>query len=311
MNQLQSGLEAVLQKVNQAERGTILISAQPSLDLMAAALSLYLGLKKGNKDFRVVCTTPTTVGFSHLVGVDKVAQRVSGKSLIVSFDYQQESIDKISYNINEGKFNLVVQPKPGAEPLPTKNVSYSYGGESGLLVVIGAQSLTDLGMVYEQNKGVFEKGSVMSITVGQPANFGQPRLSFADSSSYSEGVLSILRNGNLRVDEDMASNLLQGLYQVTQGLAVPGLTAETFETVAFCVRLGGLWPIQTGVIPKAEVQRVGDFQPMPATESAARPPQQIETKESSVKEGKTEGVKIPLPGAKGWSPKFPSEGRNA
>jgi hypothetical protein len=307
MNQQNAGLEAFLQKINQISRGTIIVSSQPSLDIMAAGLSLYLGFRKSNKDFRIVCPTPTTVGFSHLVGVDKVAQKMSGKSLVISFEYHEEAIDKISYNIENDRFNLVVQPKPGADPLPTKNVSYSHTGEPGLVLVCGALSLTDLGSVYDQNRDVFEKSDLVSFSVGQTADFGQPRLTFSQTSSYSEGALSILRGGNIAIDEDIATNILFGIHQATQGLAIPGLAAETFEAVAYGVKVGGIWPTEFGGRQIGKPQRVGDFEPMPANESAARPPSEIEAKEEIVEAPKKqEGTQI---GAKKWEPKFPTEGR--
>lgn len=305
MNEQNSELEAFLQKLNGVTRGTIVISSQPSVDTMAAALSLYLGFKKSGKDFRIVCSTPTTVGFSHLVGVDKVAAKFSGKSLVISFDYQEESIDKISYNIENNRFNLVIQPKPGAEPLPTKNVAYTYTGEAGLILVVGALSLTDIGSIYTSNKEVFEKAALISFSVGQIADFGQPRLTFSQASSYSEGALAILRGGNFRIDEDIAGNILLGVHQATQGLAIPGLVPETFEAVAFCLRSGAAWPVEAA--RPVEAQKAGDFQPMPSAESAARPPVQVEAKETA-QEVPPVSETVP-PGSKKWEPRFPTESR--
>lgn len=305
MNQQDPGLEAFLQKVSESSGGTIVVSSSPSLDLMAAGLSLYLGFKQAKKDFKIVCSTPTTVAFSHLVGVDKVASKLSGKSLTVSFDYQEESIDKISYHIDDNRFNLVIQPRPGAEPLSTKNVNYHYTGESGLIIVLGALNLTDIGGLYNENKEVFEKASLVSLMVGQTAGFGQPRLTFPAASSYAEGSLSVLRGANMRVDEDLASNILQGIYQATQGLAVPGLTADTFEAVAFCVRVGGRWPIESEK-QVTGLQKSGNFQPMPASESAVRSPDQIEVKEE-VADFPLETESSSLMGDKKWMPRFPTD----
>jgi len=103
---------SIEEALGSAQTFAVVLPKNLSQDKIAAALSLGLALKKVNKDVQVVCSTPMTVAYSSLVGVNRITNKLKGKNLVVSFDYTNDSIEKVSYNIDEqgNKFNLVIQP---------------------------------------------------------------------------------------------------------------------------------------------------------------------------------------------------------
>jgi len=261
-NQIQTALTS-------AQLIYIVLPEKLNLDKVAAALSLFLSLKKIGKQVTIYCVKPMIVKYSNLVGVDKIKQKLEGKNLTVSFDYVADSIEKVSYNIQNNKFNLLIQPKDGFPPLATEKVNYSYsGGQADLVLVIGASSLTDLGALYSENQDFFSNGNIINIDIQLTnSQFGKVNLVKNNLVSYSELVASLLSNLRLPVDSDMASNLLRGIEEVTNNFSGK-VTPLSFEAAAFCLRAGANKN-------KTKVE----LKPMTADISAQKSPVQPEEKE--------------------------------
>ena len=196
-----------------------------TLDKVASALAMFLSCQKIPKSTTVVCEQALTVAYSHLVGVEKITDKLGGRNLVVSFDYQEDSIEKVSYHIENGQFNLVVQPKEGKLPLATDKVKYRYAGGGADLVINFEREITELDKLYQENKEALDKAKVINLALGSAA-------------SYAEIVAEILSRLRLPVDEDIAQNLWAGLQEATHNFTAPGLTANTFEAAAFCLRSG-------------------------------------------------------------------------
>lgn len=274
--------QAIFAPVQQilATAQTVLVVApeKPNLDKVAAALALFLSLKKAGKNVVVACPDEMTVEFSPLVGVDKITQQLGGKDLIISFDYIEDSIEKVSYNIENNKFNLLIQPKSGFPPLSAEKVNYSYSGGADLIFVIGAQKLDDLGRLYTQEGRLYEQKSVVNIDVdAKNTQFGKINLTDPTASSCSEIAASLISVLKLPIDQDIASNLLSGIEEMSQGFTTPETTATTFETAAFCLRSGGRRvKAAPRVEPVKKVPLKPPLSPMPSGISAKKAPPEPE-----------------------------------
>lgn len=206
----------------------LVLAPRINFDGVAAALSLYLTLQKAGRDVKIVSAEPMTVKFASLVGVDQVEAKLEGKTLIISFPYVEDSVEKVSWQIDENRFNVLVQPKEGFPPLPSKNLSFSYtGAKADCIFIFGFNSFDELGQLYQDNRPLFEQDRVF------PFKYN-PHL------SYSEQVAVILNQLQLPVSVDIANNLIAGLERATRGFAPDLSTASTFEAAAYCMRWGGV-----------------------------------------------------------------------
>jgi hypothetical protein len=70
---------------------------------IACGLALSLSLKKQNRQVDTVCQSEMTVEANNLVGVQHVSANLSGRNLVISFNYAKDSIDKVSYNVDNRK----------------------------------------------------------------------------------------------------------------------------------------------------------------------------------------------------------------
>ena len=223
----------------------ILIRDNPKLDHVAAGLGLYLALQDLGKSVAIACSTEMRVEFNRLVGVDRISTKIGNRNLVISFPYVKDSIEKVSYHVDESNFNLVIQPKPGFPSLDTNKVSYSYSGADAQLVfIIGAQKLEDLNVFYNTERQLFDQATLVNIdsSLGN-SRFATINLTWAEFSSCAEIIAATIDRLQLKLTEDIATNLLAGLNDATQNFQRFNLKASTFEAAAKLMKAGGKRPI--------------------------------------------------------------------
>ncbi|HZZ98500.1 MAG TPA: hypothetical protein VFG51_01075 [Candidatus Saccharimonadia bacterium] len=219
----------------------VLLGLNPSYDMVASALSLYLSLKSAGKEVQIACPDDMRVEFSHLVGVDEIKQSIGNRNLVVSFDYEENSVEKVSYNISDDgkKFNLVISPKSGVHPLDPSKLDYSYSGaEADVVFLFGATAFEDLAEMYDDNKSLFENANTISINAFQVQPFAKVNLDTNGQSCLAEGTLILLTELGLEPRDDIATNLLSSIEQATQRFQSLGVAAETFEAAAHLMKNG-------------------------------------------------------------------------
>lgn len=226
--------------LSSAQNILVLVGQNPTLDNLGGGLALYLALTRVGKKVNIVCPQPPTVDLSNLVGIDKVKTELGGQSLTLTFPYTEGSIEKVSYNIEENKFNLIIQPREGFEPLSPEDVRFSSSSaEAELIFVLGTSTLTGLGPLYEKGKEILGKSPLVVID-NHPENkhYGKVNLVNPDASSVSEIVATVLKRLGLELDSDTAHNLLTGLEFATTNFSSPSASFEAFETAGACLKAG-------------------------------------------------------------------------
>lgn len=263
----------------------IALPHNPNFDKAAAGLGLYLSLIKAKKSVEIGSPTEMRVEFSSLVGVDKIKDSFQGgkDSLIVSFDYIEDAIEKVSYNIENNKFNLVIKPRAGHPPLDSERVKYSYtGGKVDLVFTIGASSLGNLGRIYEDNQGAFKESQIINLD-NNPQNreYGEIDLVDPTAASLSEEVANLIALLRLPTDGDIGSNLLLGIERATSRFSSIKVGSNTFEAAAFCLKIGARRQAKRPL--KKILKRRMPLKPMPPKVSARKKPVREEEEEEKPK----------------------------
>ena len=238
--------------VEQAKEVVIALPTNPTYDSVAGALSLYLGLSSRGVGVTVICPDQMIVEFNHLIGVDKVINTLSsgqGKNLVISFPYQEGSIEKVSYNIENDTFNLVIEPREGYPLITAEAIKFSNsGGNTDLIITVGVAELSSLNNLYNNNQGLFSEKAVLNIDTNiQNSRYGRVNVVDPNISSVSELTISLLSNFGITMNADIASNLLAGLTSGSQNFASPQTQASTYEAAAMCIRSGARKIVQNTV----------------------------------------------------------------
>ncbi|MCL4360672.1 hypothetical protein M1555_05485 [Patescibacteria group bacterium] len=272
----QADIARAKELLDKATEVLILTHEHPSPDSIGSALSLALGLIGLGKKVTVVCPSPVTVELSNFVGADKVVTQLGKKNFIISLDYVDGSIEKVSYNIEGAKFNLVIEPRPGFELFSPDKVHYSYGGNSAQVIcTVDTVHLGGLGKLYEDNKDIFASRPIINIDRhGNNAGYGQVNVLDVGASATAEGMAHLLSGIGVKLTTDIATNLLNAVYGATNNFVTQNVSAGAFEVAAVCIKAGG--------------KRFSD---MKEPVSPAVPPQPIPPAEPEVKPSEKPPVK--------------------
>lgn len=212
----------------QATSVVIVLPQHPVFEQVACGLSLLLALERSERNVEIVCVSEMLVEANRLVGVQKVKTELSGRNLVISFDYIKDAIEKVSYNVEKGKFNLVVVPKSGSRPLDPASVVYSHSGTNGdLFVLIGSQDTKEIQQILPDGEQANDK-QILSLISGP------------DRSLSSETAL-LISSINLTPDSDAANNLFMGLLSETHQFQ--HASAIDFETAGALIRMGATAPV--------------------------------------------------------------------
>jgi hypothetical protein len=280
-----SSLDSLKEKLSSVHKALILMSGTPNIDSVASALGLFLVLRKKGMDIQIACPADMRVEFSRLVGVDEVKKKIGNRNLVVSFDYSEDKVEKVSYTISEDgkRFNLVIAPKTGVTALDPATVAFDYAGaESDATFLVGVNGFSDIGSLYDEERTVIETSFTIALTLFPVGTFAQYHADASGMSSLTELVANFALQLDFPVDSDSASNFLYGLESITQGLSSQTVTADTFETVAALLRAGGkrqplgqqgtLSPNQMPfIVPKAQPQAVEGESPAPEAPASNNP----------------------------------------
>ncbi len=268
----------------------IAVPANPLMDEMAAALSLYLTISTLGKNVSIASPTTPLVEVSNLVGIDRVQNTLGGGTgdLVVSFPYREGEIEKVSYTRDDNFLNIVVKAGELGLNFDQKQVRYTRGGASPeLLFVIGAERVTDLGALYDVNN---LKDTVLINIDNKTGNQGYGDIVMVSNkfSSISEAVANLLVSLNYRLDIDTAENLIDGITAATNNFQNPNTSSLAFEMAGILMRTGAQRATQSTLNPR-QAPRQDNF--IKQTERQVRT-EEIERKENI---GQATSVNQPSP----------------
>lgn len=236
----EEALAKAKEMVGAAQNVVVVTHGNPTKESLGSSLALMLGLISLGKKATVICPDPVTVELSSFVGVDKVVRDFGKKNFVVSFDYVDGSIEKVSYNIEGKKFNLVVEHRPGFEPLTPDKVNYAYQGVSAdLIITVDTLNWNQMGDVYTHNKDFIASKPVVNVDFhNENLNYGQLNLVDPGASSTTELVAELMATLGVKLTTDIATNLLNAIYDATKNFSNPNVTSMAFEVASVCLKAG-------------------------------------------------------------------------
>lgn len=219
----------------------IVTHEHPTHDSIGSALALSLGLSSLGKKVTVACPDPILVELSNYIGAQKIVTALGKKNFVISLDYVDGSIEKVSYNIEGDKFNLVIEPRPGFEAFSEDKVHYSHSGQSAQVIFsVDTIHLGGLKKLYEDDKELYASKPIVNIDRhANNAHYGHTNMVDDKASSTAEVVYTLLTGLGVSLSEDMATNLLNAVYSATQNFQSPNVKAGAFELAAKSVSAGG------------------------------------------------------------------------
>lgn len=227
--------------VEKAKDVVILSHERPSADSIGSILTLSLALQSLGKKATIAIPDQITVEHSSYIGVNKIVNEIGKKNFVISLDYIEGSIEKVSYNIEGNKFNLVIEPRDGFESFSQDKVHFHQKGiAADLVIVVDTIHLGGLKKLYEADKEMFALKPVINIDKHpNNSNFGTLNIVEPQASSTIEIVYEVLHALGVQITQDMATNMLNALYNATNNFTSGIVSAKAFEIAAEVTKLGG------------------------------------------------------------------------
>lgn len=220
----------------------IVIHEKPTDDSVGSSLALCLGLVSLGKKVTVACPDAMTVKLSNYVGVNKIIADIAvKKNFIISLDYVDGSIEKVSYNIEGDKFNLVIEPRSGFDSFSSDKAHYSYAsGNADLIIAVDTIHLGGLKNLYEGNKDVFDGKPLINVDRHpNNAQYGSMNIVDASASTTAEIVARLLSMLDVKLSVDIATNLLNAVYGGTVNFTAANVSAGAFDVASVALKAGG------------------------------------------------------------------------
>ena len=223
--------------IDSASSILIVLPTKPYFDQVAAGLSLYLSIRD-KKSVSIFSPSPMMVGFSRLIGVDKISQELGKKNLTIKFvNYEATNIDKVGYDIEGGEFKLTVTPKSGFVAPQKEQIAMDYSGTAAdLVILVGGANDSHFPILETPdlaNSKIVHIGTRTLDSRREVMSFAKP------ASTTSELVAGLIKENNLAMDPDVATNLVMGIEEGSEHFAGGDVTPDTFEAFAYLLRNGG------------------------------------------------------------------------
>lgn len=170
-----------------------------------------------------------------LVKKEQIKSRIEPKSLIISFDWTKMQLDKVSYNLEGDKFNLIIRSKSGN--LDSKDAVFSYKGSSwDLVVTVGISNSADLITNFGFEEDKFDRlASVNFDRSNTNKNFAKLNIVDPNSDSVCSLAVNAFKDSGIKLPTKAAETLLYGMRTATSNFTQV-VDPTTFEAAAYCKR---------------------------------------------------------------------------
>lgn len=234
-------INKIKELLDKAQDVLVVTHERPTADSMGSALALYLGLVGLGKRVTIACPDQMTVEHSNFVGANKVITSLGKKNFVISLDYVDGSIEKVSYNIEGDKFHLVIEPRPGFEQFSPEKVHYSYAGSNVQVIVsVDTIHLGGLKKLFDEDKELFASKPIVNVDRHpNNAHYGHTNMVDPEASSTAELTAQLLMGLGVALTQDIATNLLNAVYIATNNFQNTNVSAGAFELAGMAMKAGG------------------------------------------------------------------------
>jgi len=185
-------------------------------DWLSSMLALWVFLERLWKKVKIISTDPVPEGFEFLPFTDKVLVSSNAvKDFVISIKTAWAEVDKLRYNTEWDKLNIIITPK--LWDLNEENVTFSkWIWKFDLIVCVDTWDLDYLWSIYTDNVEMFYETPVVNIDhhVTNTA-FWQINLVDITASSSTMIIFDLMKefseNWNEMIDEDVATLLMAWL----------------------------------------------------------------------------------------------------
>ncbi|MFH0912395.1 MAG: DHH family phosphoesterase [Patescibacteria group bacterium] len=233
--------QQALELINKSKNILLVTHERPDGDAMGSLMALYLVLGKLDKKVTAVVLDKLSSKYQFLPKVDALShQLVALRDFIISIDCARATADRLAYNFQENKLNIVVTPKEGN--FQSQDVSFGEGNfQFDLIITLDAADWDQVGKIYADNVKLFQGVPVVNIDHHSSNDYyGTVNLVDLTATATAEILVGLIEAlGSTLMDEDVATALLAGIISDTGSFQNGQTTPKSLTIAAQMVGLGG------------------------------------------------------------------------
>ena len=229
--------------IEKSNKVLLLTRANPSVDGVCSMIALNDILASLGKNPTAATTGRVPEEVNHLPHISRLMDRIEPKNLIISFDYVEGMIDKVSYKIEGNKFKLIISPKE--KRINPEQVEYSYKGtDYDLVFILDSPDLESLGKLFADPEFY---STATTVNIDRRVNntqFGKVNIIEPRNDSVCAIITKLLADSNIKLTSVAADALLFGLRASTSNFTKVN-NPSTFEAASICVASSGRFGTQS------------------------------------------------------------------
>lgn len=215
---------------------------QVDLDFLAFLTSFSLLNEKNDVNISLLSNYLPGSEYKVLAGFENISSKLPKENLVLSFDYDQKQVDKITYQINEeeNKFLLTIKPQTKVQPLDFRKINFSYSGRGADgIVFCDIDNINSLGKIYHNYKiELSRKENVFYLNSKIKKQNKTNNLLNLENLTWSEFLAQLIIKMEYKFDQKIANNLIKGIDFKTKKMTTVD-RSETFEVMAWLIKKGG------------------------------------------------------------------------
>lgn len=229
--------QSIVDRINQATNILVTVSANPSVDQLAACVGLTIALNEAGKHATAVFSgaIPSTIEF---LKPEKTIEKNTDslRDFIIALD--KSKADKLRYKVEDKVVKIFITPYRTS--ISDKDLEFSQGDFNVEVVVcLGVHDQKDLDQAITAHGRILHDATVISINTTPGANLGALNWVGNQASSLSEMVASIADEfGKKVLDNQIATAFLTGIVAETERFSNNKTTPETMSISAKLMTAG-------------------------------------------------------------------------
>jgi nanoRNase/pAp phosphatase (c-di-AMP/oligoRNAs hydrolase) len=245
-----------------------------SLTLLAEVIKQDLG-----KKVELACESELPRNFQEAAPMPDIKKmtQLPPKSFILEFKNQENKVRNIQWNQNQDKISLYITMDQGNLKPENLDVNIS-GSDHDLIILVGVNTLEELGALYQAGKNIFEESKL--VVFGRRSVIKLPQAKVIESdktSTISEQVLNYLETNGIKLNPQRAAKVLAAIFSVTEGFKKNLADARTYENCAKLTRMGATNDAASTLAAKGKSSQQpasGDNKPKETTKPEGKTEQQ-------------------------------------
>lgn len=216
----------IITKISEARNILITVGANPSVDVLTAALGLTLAIDKMKKHSSAIFSgeIPPIMKFLHPEKTFEDSTE-SFQDFIILLD--KEKADKLRYKVEGNLVKIFITPYHTT--ISPTDLKFEQGDLNvDLIIALGVQEQGDIDKAATAHGKILHSATIITINNGLKSNFGTINSVIPDISSYSEAVSKLIINiDDKLLSKQTSTALLTGIVIETEQFSNARTTPDT------------------------------------------------------------------------------------